>query len=220
MTSKRASRAGDAGTHAAGDSKSGQPKRSRGRPRREINFDAVADAVKRLFDTGGYPSVTIENTAKELSVSRATLYRTVTSKEYLLAILFERMNTELMDTAVGIMDDPDRSPRDRLVGLLHAQIEAALYHRRYLVVFFGGGWLPSEFLDRWRSWRRDYEKIWERAIADAMDSGDLVEDDVKVTMRLLTGMTTWVARWYNPAEGLTADDITKSTLNLVLRGSK
>src|SRR5437868_14879419 len=91
----------------------GQPvRRGRGRPRRDIDREQVADAVEELFEEGGYEAVSIEETAKRLGVSRATLYRTVPSKEHLLAILFERMTTELYAAALVIVEDPSLSARE------------------------------------------------------------------------------------------------------------
>jgi AcrR family transcriptional regulator len=89
-------------------------RRGRGRPRRDIDREEVADAVEALFEEGGYEAVSIEETAKRLTVSRATLYRTVPSKEHLLAILFERMTTELYDAALEIVENPDLTPRERV----------------------------------------------------------------------------------------------------------
>jgi AcrR family transcriptional regulator len=191
------------------------PRRA-GRPRREIDPERVADVVEELFDKYGYHGVSIERTAQELSVSRATLYRTVPSKEHLLAILFERMTAELLAEARAILENRGYSARERLIQLLHAQIEAAVRQRDYLFVFFGGGWLPTEFYDRWRRWRQRYEDVWTRVIVDAIDAGELDDDDPVVIMRLLTGMTTWVARWYSRREKYTAQEIADTAVRLVL----
>lgn len=64
--------------------------RTRGRPRFEIDRDAVADAVAGLFRERGYETVSIVGTAQRLAVSRATPYRTVPTKEDLLGILLDR----------------------------------------------------------------------------------------------------------------------------------
>jgi AcrR family transcriptional regulator len=191
--------------------------RRRGRPRREIDKEEVADVVERLFAEHGYHGVSIERTAEELSVSRATLYRTVPSKEHLLAILFERMTTELLTAALLIAEDEDSTPRERILRLMHAQIEAAVRQRDYLFVFFGGGWLPPEFYAGWRRWRRDYEQVWERLVKEAIESGDIDGEDPVVITRLLTGMTTWVARWYRPEERYTASEIADIAVHLVLQ---
>jgi AcrR family transcriptional regulator len=190
--------------------------RGRGRPRREINREQVADAVEEIFEESGYEAVSIEATAKRLGVSRATLYRTVPSKEHLMAILFERMTTELYAVALAIVEDPTLSARQRLERLLREQIEAAFRQRQYLLVFFGGGGLPAEDLERWATWRRTYENLWIAVVTGAIESGDLPDDDPRLVTRLLTGMTIWVARWVRPDGPFDPAHIADVALRLVL----
>jgi AcrR family transcriptional regulator len=190
--------------------------RGRGRPRRDIDREQVADAVEELFEEGGYEAVSIEETAKRLGVSRATLYRTVPSKEHLLAILFERMTTELYAAALAIVEDPELSARDRLERLVREQVDAAVRQRKYLLVFFGGGGLPAEDFERWRAWRLKYEGLWIKVVTAAIESGDLPADEPRLVTRLLTGMTTWVARWYRPDGPFDATHIADVALRLVL----
>jgi AcrR family transcriptional regulator len=193
-----------------------EPPRRRGRPRREIDPERVADVVQELFAKHGYAAVSIDRTAKEMQVSRATLYRTVPSKEHLLALLFERMTTELSDAADRIAHDTELTPRERLLGLMGAQIEAALTQREFLFVLFGGGWLPPRFYQRWLRWQERYERIWRDAVTDALASGDLHGDDPVLTTRLLLGMTIWVSRWYKPSEKYTAAQIAEAAERLLM----
>jgi AcrR family transcriptional regulator len=198
----------------------GPVRRGRGRPRRGIDREQVADVVEALFEEGGYEAVSIEETAKRLTVSRATLYRTVPSKEHLLAILFERMTTELYDTALAIVEDPSLTARERLDQLVRAQIDAAFRQRNYLLVFFGGGNLPAEDFEKWQTWRRKYEGLWLKVIEEAIAAGDLPDDDPKLITRLLTGMTTWVARWVRPNGPHDSQHIADVAIRLVLPEAK
>lgn len=193
-----------------------EPARRRGRPRREIDPDAVADVVERLFADGGIDAVSIERAAEELGVSRATLYRTVPSKEDLLAIPLERATKAMYAAAKAVLDDTARTPREHLIGLMHVQIDAAVTQRDYLFIMFGGGPLPPEAVERWRRWRRDYEKLWVQVVEELMAAGELDADDPKVATRLILGMSLWVARWYRPQEGMSADDIAEAAVRLVL----
>jgi AcrR family transcriptional regulator len=192
------------------------PTRGRGRPRREIERERAADVIERIFETEGYEAISVVRVAQELGVSRATLYRTVPTKEHLLGVLHERMMKEALRDALRIMDDQARAPRDRLADLVRVQVAISVRQQKYLFVFFGPGWLPEEDFQRWRTWRKDYEDIWLRAVTDAMAAGDLPEDDPVVATRLLIGMTLWVARWYRESEGRNPEDIAESALRLVL----
>ncbi|MCX2930119.1 TetR/AcrR family transcriptional regulator [Mycobacterium sp. CVI_P3] len=188
--------------------------RSRGRPRLEIDRDAVADAVAELFVEGGIDAVSIAETAERLSVSRATLYRTVPTKEDLLGILFERSTRELTERTDAVLDATS-GPGEQLIELIKLQAEAAIQMRSYMPVFFGGGGLPPDVFMRWRKWSRQFEKRWSGVVAACMDAGCLEKTDPVVATRLILGMIIWVSRWYRPSEKITADEIADSAITLL-----
>lgn len=192
----------------------GRASRSRGRPRLEINRDAVADAVAELFAEGGIEAVSIADTAEKLSVSRATLYRTVPTKEDLLGILFERSTRELTERADAVLADIVE-PGEQLVELIKLQSEAAIQMRSYMPVFFGGGGLPPDVFMRWRRWSRQFEKRWSGVVEACMDEGRLDKTDPVVATRLILGMIIWVSRWYRPSEKITADQIADAAITLL-----
>jgi AcrR family transcriptional regulator len=185
-----------------------------GRPRKEIDMQAVADAAVSLFAEGGYDAVSIEAVAEKLSVSRATLYRTVPTKEDLLGILFERTTQELLRAAKALVAE-HRDSVDELPALVRLHVAAAIKTRAYMAVFFGGAGLAPEVLARWRKFSRAYEKLWVRVVTRAMDRGVLVPSDPVLTTRLLLGMVIWVSRWYRPNEKYKVDHIAEAVITLV-----
>jgi len=188
--------------------------RPRGRPRLDIDPDAVADAVAELFAEGGLEAVSILDTAEKLSVSRATLYRTVPTKEHLIGILFERSTGELTRNARASVKESD-DPAEKLLGLVRLQVDAAIRMRRYMPVFFGGGDLPPDVFERWHKWSREYEKIWVSVVKENMEAGALADADPVITARLLLGSCIWVSRWYRPKDKYSPEEITEVAVNLV-----
>ncbi|WP_082612751.1 MULTISPECIES: TetR/AcrR family transcriptional regulator [unclassified Nocardioides] len=188
--------------------------RPRGRPRLDIDPDAVADAVAELFAEGGLEAVSILDTAEKLSVSRATLYRTVPTKEHLIGILFERSTGELTENAKTLVKEID-DVEERLLALVRLQVDAAIRMRRYMPVFFGGGDLPPEVFERWHKWSRDYEKIWVDVVKQNIDAGLLNQADPVIVARLLLGSCIWVSRWYRPKEKFSPEEITEVAVDLV-----
>lgn len=187
----------------------------RGRPPRTIDRDDVIRAIEKLFAEGGIDAVTIERAAQEISVSRATLYRTVPSKEHLLGMLFVRMTDDLDRRAHAVTSTEDSTPADRLEGLVRVQIEAAVQMRDYLFVYFDATNLPEGIYDNWRHWTQKYEQVWVRTVQDAMDYGTLPPGDPILTTRLILGMTIWVANWFRPEDGYTPTEIADRGLELL-----
>lgn len=179
-----------------------------------IDRDAVADAVAELFALGGIEEVSIAATAEKLGVSRATLYRTVPTKEDLLGILLERSMRELTESIDGALERLT-DPGDQLRELIKLQAEAAIHMRAYMPLFFGGGGLPSDVVLRWRKWTRRFEKNWADVVAACMDAGHLAKGDPLVSTRLILGSIIWVSRWYRPAERITAEQIAESATALL-----
>lgn len=189
--------------------------RKRGRPPRTIDNDAVIRAIERVFAEGGVDAVTIERIAQEISVSRATLYRTVPSKEHLLGILFERMTQDLDHSARRVTADLEQTSRQRLEALVRVQIHAAVQMRDYLFVYFDGTWLPEGIYDNWRQWTHDYERVWLNTVGAAIDDGALPAGEPAIMTRLILGMTIWVANWFRPEEGFSAEQVADHAIALL-----
>jgi AcrR family transcriptional regulator len=178
-----------------------------------IDESELLDAAERLLADGGIESVTIERAAAELGVSRATLYRSVGSKEQLLGRLFRRMTDELITKALVVVREDGRSARERLDALIRLQISAAIRTREYLFVFFGREWLEDEVYQDWRRFTREYEKLWEGVVADAITEGSLPVRDPKIATRLMIGMLIWTSRWYRP--GVDEDELAAEAIRLL-----
>jgi AcrR family transcriptional regulator len=192
--------------------------RPRGRPRLDIDPDAVADAVAELFVEGGIDAVTIPEAADKLGVSRATLYRTVPTKEHLLGILFERSTRELLEAARAVIAETPE-PRDQLDALIRLHVGAAIRMQRYMPVFFGGGDLPSDVVEHWHAFSRDYEKTWIEVVAGNIDAGYMVDADPVVATRLILGACIWISRWYRSDGPYDEEQIADIAVGLLRHGT-
>ena len=203
---------------APADGNGAPAKRPPGRPRKEIDLADVAEGAARLFADGGYEAVSIEAVAEELSVSRATLYRTVPTKEDLLGIVFEQSTMQLDRAATALVAE-GRESADELMSLVRLHVVAAIETRHYMAVLFSGAGLSPDVYARWRRFRRRYEKLWVGVVGRAMKAGVLAPGDPKLTTRLILGMVIWVSRWYRPSEKYTADQIAEAVVALIAQHS-
>jgi AcrR family transcriptional regulator len=163
---------------------------------------------------GGYEAVGVPEVAERLSVSRATLYRTVPTKADLMGILFERSTRELTKHARAAISGSADSA-EQLRQLIRIQAQGAVQMRRFLLVFFGGGDLPPDVFARWHPWSQRYEKMWQKVVIANMRDGNLDKGDPVVMTRLILGMLIWVSRWYRPVEKATPDEIADAAIHLL-----
>jgi hypothetical protein len=145
------------------------------------------------------------------------LYRTVPTKEHLLGILFDRSTRELLESARALVADADE-PGEQLDGLIRLLVDAAIRMRGYMPVFFGGGDLPPDVIDRWHTFTRDFEKTWVDVVAANMKSGHILESDPVVATRLLLGACIWVSRWYRPNGPYDAQLISDTAISVLRTG--
>ncbi|OMC33123.1 hypothetical protein A5742_14600 [Mycolicibacterium fortuitum] len=190
--------------------------KKRGRPRVEIDTRAVADAVGALFAEGGLDAVSVPNVAERLAVSRPTLYRTIPTKEDLIALLFEQRTAEIMSATKEIVATHD-DPGDCLAALVQFACGAAIEMRYYLPVFFGGGGLPDDVFGRWHDWNRDFEQIWINVVATNIEDGLLPPANPVITARLILGACVWVSRWYREDDPFDATEIVNTAMGMVTR---
>jgi AcrR family transcriptional regulator len=185
-----------------------------------IDLDELLDVVEGLFAEGGLEAVSIERAAQELGVSRATLYRTVPTKEHLLGLLLKRMTDDLTERSLTASKDDGRPAKERLYAIMRVHFEAAIQMRDYMFVFFGGGGLTPEDYTDWRRFAVNYERIWVDIVAAAVDEGALTVTDPVVATRLLLGMIVWVSRWWRPRMELDADDLLAQAVLLLEGGAR
>lgn len=202
------------GTMSTRTTKSGTGSRPPGRPRIEIDLAAVADTAATLFSEGGFEAVSVEAVAERLAVSRATLYRTVPTKNHLLEILFRRCTKQAQQAVMQLLEK-QLEPADELAEMIRLHVSTAIEIRRYLVVFFSGAGLPTESQERWREFTQEYEQLWLRVVSRAIAAGILPEADPLLIARLLFGMLIWVSRWYRGDESYTSEEISQAILQLV-----
>lgn len=188
-----------------------------GRPRKAISMEEVANVAAALFSEGGYDAISIEAVAERLSVSRATLYRNVPSKEHLLGIVLERYTTDLGHRAEEFLAH-EQDPGEALIGLIRIQVDAAIRTKEYFAVVAGGTGVHSSAYKRWQRWSHDYESLWHGTVQRAMDAGILSPADPVVSTRLILGMLIWVSRWYRDTENYTTEQIADVAIGLIFSG--
>jgi AcrR family transcriptional regulator len=150
--------------------------------------DRLLAAARALVEEGGYGGASVAAIAERAGVASGTLYRHFSSKEELFVELFRVVcdrEVSAMQGAAAAM--PAGAPRiDRLVEVLATFAERALRARRLAWALLAEPVDPLVDAER-LAYRARYSALAAAALRDAIDAGELPEQNVELTAAALVG---------------------------------
>ena len=195
--------------------------------RAEIAFDrdelrqqkrmAVLRAGARLFSERGYDRTSLDDIARELGVSKRTLYYYVDSKD---DILFEctQMAIDALESAMEDSRDRDRSVRKRIETLMHEYARVLSNDFGACLVRCGDDLLS----DTSRAVLQDGFKKIDHAFRDLLqqgiDDGSIAPNDTRLTAALIFGAFNWVPHWNRDDKVVPHAEVANHFLDTVLDG--
>ncbi len=178
----------------------------------------IAAAAARLFAEKGYAETSMRDIAGAVGMGLGAMYYHIESKEGLLAQIHE----EYVGTIVVEMERICARPLSA-VDALHAAGELMMRHlheyRDHMVAFFSEQRrIQGERFAAVAARRRDFERLVEGLLRRGVDSGELRDNDVRLTALAILGMFNYGHQWYRPQGRLSPEEIGRGFIDLVLRG--
>jgi TetR/AcrR family transcriptional regulator, cholesterol catabolism regulator len=182
--------------------------------------DELLELAATMFAERGLKATTVRDIADSAGILSGSLYHHFKSKEQMV----EEVLRDFLDWLFAKYEQiaaTEATPLERLKGLFLASFEA-IEHRHAQVVIYQDeakrlSTLPQfDFVDkRNREQRRMWLDLLNQGIADGSLRPDL---DVDLVYRFIRD-TTWVSvRWYQPGGPLTAEEVGRQYLAIVLGG--
>ncbi len=182
--------------------------------------DELLDLAATMFAERGLRATTVRDIADSAGILSGSLYHHFKSKEQMV----EEVLRDFLDWLFGRYEEiveTETDPLKRVEGLFMASFEA-IEHRHAQVVIYQDeakrlSPLPQfGFVDdRNREQRTMWVDILKQGVAEGCFSADL---DVNLVYRFIRD-TTWVSvRWYQPGGPLTAEQVGRQYLAIVLGG--
>ncbi|WP_166906670.1 TetR family transcriptional regulator KstR2 [Mycobacterium sp. DL440] len=182
--------------------------------------DELLDLAATMFAERGLKATTVRDIADSAGILSGSLYHHFKSKEQMVEEVMRDFLDWLFARYLEILDE-ESSPLGRLTGLFMASFEA-IEHRHAQVVIYQdeakrlSGIPQFGFVDeRNREQRKMWVDILQQGIADGSFRQDI---DVDLVYRFIRD-TTWVSvRWYQPGGPLSAEEVGRQYLAIVLGG--
>ncbi|MGV9800858.1 TetR family transcriptional regulator KstR2 [Mycobacterium sp. NPDC003449] len=182
--------------------------------------DELLRLAATMFAERGLKATTVRDIADSAGILSGSLYHHFKSKEQMVEEVLRDFLDWLFARYQEVMDSAP-SPLDRLKGLFMASFEA-IEHRHAQVVIYQdeAKRLSSQpqfaFVE---ARNKEQRKMWVDILQAGVADGSLRPDlDVDLVYRFIRD-TTWVSvRWYQPGGPLTAEQVGRQYLAIVLGG--
>ena len=182
--------------------------------------DELLKLAATMFAKRGLKSTTVRDIADSAGILSGSLYHHFKSKEQMVEEVLKDFLDWLFERYQEIVAG-ESTPLDRVKGLFMASFEA-IEHRHAQVVIYQDeakrlSALPQfAFVD---DRNREQRKMWVDLLHEGIADGSFRPDlDVDLVYRFIRD-TTWVSvRWYQPGGPLTAEEVGRQYLAIVLGG--
>jgi AcrR family transcriptional regulator len=180
---------------------------------RERKRDAVILTAARAFRERGYHNTSLDDIARELNVTKPTVYHYVENKEQLLFECFRSGLNQIMQGFEEIRDSPG-SARERLAFVIERYAEAITSDFGWCMVQAENQDLSAAMSRKVKELKSGIDQGIRRLIKEGTVDGSIRKCDAKMTAFALAGAVNWIAYWYRSGEALTPADIGKRFIEL------
>lgn len=182
--------------------------------------DELLELAAAMFAERGLRATTVRDIADSAGILSGSLYHHFKSKEQMVEEVLRDFLDWLFDRYREIIDT-ESDPLERLRGLFMASFEA-IEHRHAQVVIYQDEAKRLSALSQFdfvEARNREQRQMWVDVLTAGVEDGCFRTDlDVDLVYRFIRD-TTWVSvRWYQPGGLLTAEQVGRQYLAIVLGG--
>ncbi len=187
--------------------------------RQEARREQILQGAAKVFSKKGYHASTVDEIAKELGLTKASIYYYVRDKSDLLYQLYKRAMELLLESQAEIMARPD-SPDQKLRAMIEEYVRivggaTAMYS---VVVLREHNALPPRKRKEIIALRDQYEQAYRECIQQGIEQGLFEPTDVKMASYVILGALNWIPSWYNPRGTLSKETIGRLFADQLVRG--
>ncbi len=186
--------------------------------RQEARREQILHGAAKVFSKK-YHASTVDEIARELGLTKASIYYYVADKSDLLYQLYRRAMELLLESQAEIMareETPDQKLRAmieeyvRIVGGAPAMYSVVVLREHHA--------LPPRKRKEIIAMRDQYERAYQECIQQGIEQGIFEAQDVKMASYVVLGALNWIPNWYNPRGSLTKEEIGRMFAEQLVRG--
>ena len=184
---------------------------------RERKRDAVIRAAARAFRERGYHNTLIDDIARDLNVTKPTIYYYVENKEQLLFQCFKAGLDQII-AALEAANRSEASARERLLAVITRYAEAITSEFGWCMVRAEDQDLSPAMGKQIKELKSVIDQGMRRLLKAGIHDGSIAPCDPKMSAFAIAGALNWVAHWYRSDDTLSPAEIAAHMTDLFDRG--
>ncbi|MFG1304725.1 TetR/AcrR family transcriptional regulator [Xanthobacter autotrophicus] len=187
------------------------------RRNRELKREAVLKTAARLFNEKGFHATSLDDVARQLNVSKPTIYHYFKCKD---EVLFEccRVGLEMIEAAAAEAVASKGTGLDRLRALMEKYAEVMTMDFGKSVTRTSDAELSPESRIILRQVKSQIDHALRASIEAGIADGSIRPCDVRNAAFTIAGALNWIARWYEPDGPLSAAEVARQTTDFLIDG--
>lgn len=183
-------------------------------PREEILREAAL-----LFARKGYGGCSLAEVAAALNYSKGAIYNYFATKQEIYdAIIIRTLQGLLAAGAAAVAEGRSPPQRLRLFMIGHARYLADHYDSFVTMLAGYSGMSDAALKDDAVKLRDAHEGLLRAILAEGMADGSFRSADVATAGRAVLSLLSWMARWFRPGGGKSAEAVAEEYFDLLVRG--
>lgn len=184
---------------------------------RQLKREAVLSTAASLFCERGYNVTQMDDVAKQLGVTKPTIYYYFKNKEEVLVGCFQ-VGFELIESTLRNEGSRPRNGAARLRDVLLAYAEIMTQDYGKCTVRISTHELSAASRLRIDEHRRKFDGRIRSLVADAVKDGSIRPCDPKIATFTILGSLNWIAQWHKPEGQLEPAEIAHAVVGQLLAG--
>jgi len=188
------------------------------RKKRDLARERITKMATKIFAEKGYHAGTLDDVARQLDVTRASLYYHVKNKEDLLKDICNNFMKVALKNSKEILNS-DLSSREKLQEFIRDQVIAAATRKElFIVMFEQASALNNKTYKKLKIQMRDYDQILIEILEKGVKEGIFKINDIRLASFLILGACFWTYRWFYSGGRSTPEQIADEVLTLFENG--
>jgi AcrR family transcriptional regulator len=180
----------------------------------------LLQVAAHLFNRKGYERTTVRDLAAAVGIQSGSIFHHFRSKDEILGAVMEQ--TAIYNTALMLAALADASEvRGRVLALIRCELQSIMGGTGEAMAVMVYEWrsLSAEGREKILVLREAYEQLWLHVLGEAKEAG-LIQGDVFVTRRFLTGALSWTTTWFRDGGSMTLEQLADQALVLLLKEAR